>query len=659
MGYGCTRTIRHRLSNRRGAAFLLAVYFASLMFLLLGGVSLQRTMTETKAAYLSRDAHQSFWSAEAAFDQALIALRANELPAFDALGCTYQTIQFDKSIDARGNYMICRTTNPEQFQVDMLGTSATSSPVWLTSFIERKAPQVTLTHALVGLDELVLSHATVGGLNTNTAPIALSASSLAKDLFDGYTPKLIGTYNNQGHIATKAMTREALKVLNNSNILGKILTGTAGVSMISADSRNQDTSVAGSVSNTLVDFPSVKTPETVPTLGDVLLANPDTRPYTVVSATGAVTLENAWAVVAPGVYRTNGLILTDASLSTNGPVDLYVKGSLTVTRSLLYGQALCPGQVPCPESEVNRLKFSPPNLRIYVQPVGASDKVRVTKGAVVAGILYAPQMPVRIDRKSLLMGAMVSKTAHIGLMPDEPFSYTEAAADKTQVYYDQAVGEQPISPSLDSPAAKVLYYSVHKSLAEASALTGQDQNRVIKWFQFANLIAPIVAAPAARSSPGSSGVSSGGGCGGGGGTIICTELHRQGYLSDARFAADTAYGKTYLDSDTWIGYHTWAQYVAAGMRRSAFVTALVRPFGLAWAQHMAFVMGESTEDNLLGRVINDVGIPLNRAFGKYLVSLRRPPTQCAVPKAPEWPEASAYHTYQFPSATNYSAWAQW
>lgn len=67
----------HRLSNRRGAAFLLAVYFASLACLLLGGVSLQRTMLETRAAQRSRDKQQAFFLAEASLDHALHDLQSS------------------------------------------------------------------------------------------------------------------------------------------------------------------------------------------------------------------------------------------------------------------------------------------------------------------------------------------------------------------------------------------------------------------------------------------------------------------------------------------------------------------------------------------------------------------------------------------------------
>ncbi len=508
MVHGSTLKSCHRLSNRRGAAFLLAVYFASLMFLVLGGVSLQRTMTEMKASYLSRDMHQSFWNSEAAFDQALIALRAAALPLFDDPAdpaddpdCIYSSIQFDPSIDSRGNYMICTTTNPDEYQVDLLGTSLTSGPVWITAFVERKAPEVTLTNALAGLEDIAISHATVGGLNTATSPVALAKLLKGtKDVYGDFVPTLAGgLYTNQGHIAIKATTLNALRLTHGSEVLGTLLTGMAGVASISPDTITTNMGT-GPLPSGSMDFPPVRVPTTIPALGATLLAI--MPPIVGVSVShGVVTIDHAWAVVAPGAYRADGLVLQDASFSTNGPVDLYIKGAVSVTRSLLYGQALCPGEIPCPAAETNKLKFSPPNLRMFVQPAASGDKVRVTKGSVVAGVIYAPQLPARIDHKSLLLGAMVSKTTQVGLMPDEAFSYSEPSAQKTQVYYDEAVGSQPVHPSLDTPQASVLYYSVHKSLALPKPGTA-DYDRLVKWFQFLSVVFTPPPTPPPASSPG-------------------------------------------------------------------------------------------------------------------------------------------------------------
>ncbi len=63
--------MRTTLQNTRGAAFLLAVYLAALTFVLLGGVSLQRTMTDVRASQISRDIGQAFFLAEAGVDRAL------------------------------------------------------------------------------------------------------------------------------------------------------------------------------------------------------------------------------------------------------------------------------------------------------------------------------------------------------------------------------------------------------------------------------------------------------------------------------------------------------------------------------------------------------------------------------------------------------------
>ncbi len=68
----CLQTTLH---NCRGAAFLLSVYVAALMLLLLGGVSLQRTTIDVQASRVSRDLQQSFQLAEAGMDRALSSLR--------------------------------------------------------------------------------------------------------------------------------------------------------------------------------------------------------------------------------------------------------------------------------------------------------------------------------------------------------------------------------------------------------------------------------------------------------------------------------------------------------------------------------------------------------------------------------------------------------
>ena len=72
-------TCWNRHSNRRGAVLLLAVYLTSLLLLILGGISLQRTVMESRAAHVSRDTQQAFFLAEGALDVALSKLRTTSL----------------------------------------------------------------------------------------------------------------------------------------------------------------------------------------------------------------------------------------------------------------------------------------------------------------------------------------------------------------------------------------------------------------------------------------------------------------------------------------------------------------------------------------------------------------------------------------------------
>ncbi len=66
-----------RCRSERGAVFLLAVYFVSLMMLLVSGVALSRTTTEMSAVQLSRDREMAFFLAEAGIDQTLTLVRGH------------------------------------------------------------------------------------------------------------------------------------------------------------------------------------------------------------------------------------------------------------------------------------------------------------------------------------------------------------------------------------------------------------------------------------------------------------------------------------------------------------------------------------------------------------------------------------------------------
>jgi len=547
MVYGDALKSCHRLSNRRGAAFLLAVYFASLMFLLLGGVSLQRTMTEVKAASLSRDLHQAFWSADGAFDRSLRVLSSNMLPptqadlaaskqggfysllalgqplTFDDLGCIYRK---EEALATNGGaasyYMICKATNPdgtinpEQFQVETLGLSPNQAPVWISSMVLRATPTVTLGQAIVGVDGITVNRAEIGGVNTRDPahpvslaggpPLLVSGLPNVFGLSDGWgnlTPSVFldGFYNNQGHLATKSTAPKAIQLLGGSVVYGGILGGPP-------PAQPGGVFDAASIGNAtaILDLPAVRMPATsAMSLANTLL--PSTR---TVDAAGNITISNHWAAVSSGRYYAKSLTLSDASFSTNGPVELFIDGSLTVTRSLLYGQpeTLAAG--------LNTLQFAPANLIIYVAANGQPDQqVLIERGSVAGGVIYAPAVPVQVTRKSLVLGALVGKTVQVGLSAAvDPWSLLEGTTPgttrgATRVYFDQSVAGTKLSPQPESLSTKVLFYRVRKSLSEASAATGQNAQRLVRWFQFTG----FNPTPPPPGQPASGGTGWGGGCG--------------------------------------------------------------------------------------------------------------------------------------------------
>jgi len=95
------------------------------------------------------------------------------------------------------------------------------------------------------------------------------------------------------------------------------------------------------------------------------------------------------------------------------------------------------------------------------------------------------------------------------------------------------------------------------------------------------------------------------------GTVICTELYRQGIMPDDIFEADKAFGVA-VEPETMAGYHLWGIPAANLMKRSKLFTWAIKPFGMAWANHMA------GNENILGAVLMKIGIPVCNFLGRSI-----------------------------------------
>ena len=128
-----------------------------------------------------------------------------------------------------------------------------------------------------------------------------------------------------------------------------------------------------------------------------------------------------------------------------------------------------------------------------------------------------------------------------------------------------------------------------------------------------------------------------GGGGGGGGKIICTKLHELGLMSHDIYLADQAFGAELLRTrpDIYNGYRAWAEIVVDwmsgqgpkmmpwmsdeqfGHAAQRWSTSWAQDIATPWAEHMAYKMGVVEKDNVTGRMITLVGIPICKAVGVW------------------------------------------
>jgi len=102
------------------------------------------------------------------------------------------------------------------------------------------------------------------------------------------------------------------------------------------------------------------------------------------------------------------------------------------------------------------------------------------------------------------------------------------------------------------------------------------------------------------------------------GKIICTELHRQGYLSDEVYQGDCLYSVR-VPLETKIGYWFLASPLVKRMPTSKALTLLALPIGKAWATEMAHRVGKSEKGSILGRLVSWIGEPLCNLVGRGLI----------------------------------------
>lgn len=99
-----------------------------------------------------------------------------------------------------------------------------------------------------------------------------------------------------------------------------------------------------------------------------------------------------------------------------------------------------------------------------------------------------------------------------------------------------------------------------------------------------------------------------------GGTVICSELSRQGLLPRTVVEKDSQYRRKHIDGRTYVGYLMLFTPIALRMRKSKVLTALVYPFGRAAAFEMAHRVDNTIPGSILGKIILAAGKPFCKAW---------------------------------------------
>ncbi len=161
-----------------------------------------------------------------------------------------------------------------------------------------------------------------------------------------------------------------------------------------------------------------------------------------------------------------------------------------------------------------------------------------------------------------------------------------------------AMAAEAIGRQRDADVAASLYGQQRQSLGDLKSLTGNTIAGSVALMQGSK--GEAIQMPQAPQPTGMFG------------TVICTELHRQGLMPTETYLKDSAYGKT-LPQEVIAGYQFWAIPVVNLMRKSPIITAVIKPLALSWAKHIA---GE--KKSLFGYMCQIIGEPICGVIGSII-----------------------------------------
>lgn len=108
-----------------------------------------------------------------------------------------------------------------------------------------------------------------------------------------------------------------------------------------------------------------------------------------------------------------------------------------------------------------------------------------------------------------------------------------------------------------------------------------------------------------------------------GGSVICTELHRQGYINDYIYKADEIFGKNLELKYPLVlkGYRIMAKPIVIQMKESRVFSKYVNLIARHWVKEMAYRIGYINQGDFFGLLLMLFGIPLAFFVGLIIDNL--------------------------------------
>lgn len=99
-------------------------------------------------------------------------------------------------------------------------------------------------------------------------------------------------------------------------------------------------------------------------------------------------------------------------------------------------------------------------------------------------------------------------------------------------------------------------------------------------------------------------------------TVICTELHKHGYMTDKVYELDAKFGSM-VDDDIYTGYRKLADPIVKKMQESDRFTKIVAYCAMPWVREMAHkIEPRNYKGSLVGKIIMNIGLPLCKFIGR-------------------------------------------